>query len=154
MRSSRKQRMCGSASAARRMTSAVPSVEALSIRIASQLRVVFIATSESSVPRSCPARLRVQMTIDKSGSAELMYQSCQIVHRTDKPSGLRAPGPGIMERGDLAVHRIKQQMPDAQQAAQDVRMQPIGDHHRSLAQQAEPEGQPLTRIMLAQTKGE
>src|SRR5687768_4054458 len=146
--------MRGSVSLYRRITSAVSSVEALSTRTASQACAVFIASRESSVPRSCPARLRVQMTIETSGLAELMHQPCYLIHRADKPGVGSTFGPGLVERGHLAVQGIEQQMPDAEQAAQHVRVEPVGDHHRSAAEQAKAEGQPLARIALAQAEGE
>src|SRR5262245_764895 len=109
--------MRGSLAAACRITSAVPSVEPLSTRIASHGRSVRIAISESSMPRNCGARLRVQMTIDTSGLAELMHKPRDLIHRADQPHRLRALGPGLVEGRHLAVQRIEQQVPDAEQAA-------------------------------------
>src|SRR5688572_5260729 len=109
--------MRGSTCMAARITSAVPSVEALSIRTASQLRAVFIASNESSIPRNWPARLRVQMTIDSSGLAEFMHQSRQFIHRAHESSSLTAFGPGLVERKHLTVQGIEQQMPYTEQTA-------------------------------------
>src|SRR5262245_32837883 len=126
--------MRGSIALASATTSMVSSVEALSIRMASQLRAVFIAISESSVPRNWSARLRVQMTIDRAGLPELMHQPRDLIDGVDEPPVLRAVGPRLVERGGLPVQRVEQQVPHAQQAAQDMGVQPVGDDHRSLAE--------------------